>query len=210
MIEYSEHTSGSWSPTTTITTPVGSRPRRPARPDICVYSPGRISRKLRPSCLHIPEKTTDRAGMLTPCRQLVSNAIEPVASQNNHGKRLRREKDLDESPGKQYLNKLKVVRHHKPTVPRPPTSFTMGKRPPWCTPIPRDNSSRILPIWGNFLSEPGDDHSVSLQHGCCMTHLSAWTVPFLRQHAPHFSPRRNRGPRWLKFRRSPHIASSKT
>eukprot|EP00968_Pinguiococcus_pyrenoidosus_P004398 scaffold298_cov247-Pinguiococcus_pyrenoidosus.AAC.24 len=48
------------------TFPTESRPRRPARPAIWVYSPGKRSRKLRPSCFLVPLKTTVRAGMFTP------------------------------------------------------------------------------------------------------------------------------------------------
>lgn len=59
-------TSGSASLTVIITVPVVSSPRLPARPAICVYSPAMISRKFRPSCFFIPEKTTHFAGILTP------------------------------------------------------------------------------------------------------------------------------------------------
>ena len=50
----------------TTTTPRVSSPRRPARPAICVYSPGSRLRKLVPSCLRKPLKTTARAGKDTP------------------------------------------------------------------------------------------------------------------------------------------------
>mmetsp|Transcript_16645 Transcript_16645/g.42686 ORF Transcript_16645/g.42686 Transcript_16645/m.42686 type:complete len:323 (-) Transcript_16645:661-1629(-) len=49
-----------------MTVPVVSRPRRPARPAICVYSPGSSERKLLPSCLRVEWKTTVRVGALTP------------------------------------------------------------------------------------------------------------------------------------------------
>ena len=51
---------------TIMTVPVASRPRRPARPAICVISPGKRSRNDLPSCFLIPEKTTVLAGILTP------------------------------------------------------------------------------------------------------------------------------------------------
>ena len=53
-----------------MTVPVGSKPLRPARPAIWVYSPGRISLKLLPSCFLVCENTTDFAGMLTPYETL--------------------------------------------------------------------------------------------------------------------------------------------
>lgn len=63
-------TSGSSPPATTTTVPVVSKPRRPARPAICVYSPGKMSLKERPSCFRMLENTTHLAGMLTPCNHL--------------------------------------------------------------------------------------------------------------------------------------------
>jgi hypothetical protein len=51
---------------TIMTVPVASRPRRPARPAICVISPGKRSLNDLPSCFLIPEKTTVLAGILTP------------------------------------------------------------------------------------------------------------------------------------------------
>jgi hypothetical protein len=40
------------------TVPVSSRPRRPARPAICTYSPGSRLRKEDPSCLRTLSNTT--------------------------------------------------------------------------------------------------------------------------------------------------------
>mmetsp|Transcript_6210 Transcript_6210/g.21836 ORF Transcript_6210/g.21836 Transcript_6210/m.21836 type:complete len:282 (-) Transcript_6210:707-1552(-) len=49
-----------------ITVPTLSSPRRPARPAICVYSPGRRSLKSRPSCLRVEWNTHALAGAFTP------------------------------------------------------------------------------------------------------------------------------------------------
>ena len=49
-----------------ITVPVLSRPLLPARPAICMYSPGSNSRNFVPSCFRIESKTTVLAGMFTP------------------------------------------------------------------------------------------------------------------------------------------------
>lgn len=71
-------TSGHSSFATMMTVPVESRPRRPARPAICVYSPGLRSLKLRPSCFLMCEKTTHLAGMFTPlhvCQSATAQAI---------------------------------------------------------------------------------------------------------------------------------------
>ena len=49
-----------------MTVPFTSKPRRPARPLICVYSPGNKNRKSFPSCFRILLKIAVRAGTLTP------------------------------------------------------------------------------------------------------------------------------------------------
>eukprot|EP00967_Tisochrysis_lutea_P117377 scaffold189774_cov32-Tisochrysis_lutea.AAC.2 len=49
-----------------MTVPLGSRPRRPARPDIWMYSAAEGGRKTSPSHFRSEVKTTARAGMLRP------------------------------------------------------------------------------------------------------------------------------------------------
>lgn len=51
---------------TMMTDPTVSRPRRPALPAICVYSPGSRFRNECPSCLRYPEKTTVLVGKFKP------------------------------------------------------------------------------------------------------------------------------------------------
>jgi hypothetical protein len=50
----------------TMQMPRSSLPRRPARPDICTYSPDAIQRCDSPSHLRVCVKTTVRAGMFKP------------------------------------------------------------------------------------------------------------------------------------------------
>lgn len=110
-VKRATHTSGTSSLShTMMTTPVASRPRRPARPDICVYSPGKSSRKPLPSCLRIPEKTTERAGMLTPW---MKGGDQPLAvrdgeavGRTDHGKSLGRKEHLDVALRKEDLDNL--------------------------------------------------------------------------------------------------------
>mmetsp|Transcript_17285 Transcript_17285/g.53134 ORF Transcript_17285/g.53134 Transcript_17285/m.53134 type:complete len:235 (+) Transcript_17285:579-1283(+) len=60
-------TAGSiFSSSTWRTMPLASLPRRPARPDIWMYSPAVSHRKSAPSNLRVSVKTTVRAGMLMP------------------------------------------------------------------------------------------------------------------------------------------------
>mmetsp|Transcript_17924 Transcript_17924/g.29985 ORF Transcript_17924/g.29985 Transcript_17924/m.29985 type:complete len:201 (-) Transcript_17924:251-853(-) len=65
-----------------MTVPTVSFPRRPARPAICVYSPGSKSRNPFPSFLRYPLNTTARAGMFTPianvsvARRTLTNDLE--------------------------------------------------------------------------------------------------------------------------------------
>jgi hypothetical protein len=73
------------------------------------YSPARRSRKLRPSCLRIPEKTTHLAGMLTPCRDMryqLRSLCRHKLAEADHGKGLGREEDFDESSSEEKLDDL--------------------------------------------------------------------------------------------------------
>lgn len=86
LLTWSRESAGSSSPQLrTTTVPLTSRPRRPARPAICVYSPGVRSRCLSPSCLRMPLKRTHRAGMLTPmakvsCARRMGAGAQSVAA----------------------------------------------------------------------------------------------------------------------------------
>lgn len=96
-------TAGSSSPLRRITVPVVSRPRRPARPAICVYSPGKRFRKEWPSCLRIPANTTHFAGILTPC-VLAWTTLE--ISLTHHRKCFCGEKNFHKTAREQELNDL--------------------------------------------------------------------------------------------------------
>lgn len=83
--------------------------RSTMRPNATHYSPGRRSRKLRPSCLRIPEKTTHLAGMLTPCRNIRGQLRAPHRRkqvETDHGERLGCEENLDESSSEEKLDNL--------------------------------------------------------------------------------------------------------
>mmetsp|Transcript_8517 Transcript_8517/g.31191 ORF Transcript_8517/g.31191 Transcript_8517/m.31191 type:complete len:387 (+) Transcript_8517:1060-2220(+) len=102
-----------------ITVPTGSNPRRPARPAICVYSPGSIPRNSLPSCFRKSWKHTDRAGAFTP--------IANVSVENRTFK----------SPRQNNISTI---------------SFTIGRRPAWCTPRPRLSNSRTRSTCGSLRS----------------------------------------------------------
>jgi len=77
-------------------------------------------------------------------------------ARTHHGERLGRKQHLDEAALEQHLDDLHRRRQQERTQRRtsPLTSFTIGSRPPWCTPMPRASSSRMRAICGRLLSEP--------------------------------------------------------
>eukprot|EP01018_Ginkgo_biloba_P007609 Gb_17038 [translate_table: standard] len=104
-----------------MTIPTLSSPRRLARRDICVYSPGSNCLNDLPSNFLTMWKATVLAGAFTP--------IANVSVENNT---------------------LMTPRQKSISM----TSFTIGHRPAWCTPIPLRNKDCTHTTCGSCRSDP--------------------------------------------------------